>query len=60
MTFKNIIYLQSALFMHTSVYNYAPIAFENTWNPNDLRNLKYNLRNTFTDNLIVPFARIEL
>ncbi len=57
---ENIILLQSALFMHSYIYNYAPSAFSDLWNYNNNRNIEYQLRNANNDDLIVPFARIEL
>jgi len=56
MTFYNIIFMSSALFMHSYVYEYAPVAFNNVWSRNINRN--YNLRNN--DDFIVPAHRIEL
>ncbi len=46
--------------MHSYIYNYAPSAFTDLWTYNNNRNVDYQLRNNNNENLIVPFARIEL
>ena len=60
LTFDNLIHLQSSLFMHSYVYNYAPAAFNGMWMDNEQRNTGYHLRNTDNNNVFVPFPRIEL
>ena len=46
--------------MHSYIYNYAPIAFNDTWTFNNQQNLNYALRNNSDDLLLIPFPRIEL
>ncbi len=39
LTFDDIILLQSALFMHSYIYNYAPSAFTDLWTYINNRNI---------------------
>ncbi len=58
LSYDNLVYLNSALFMHSIVYDYAPKAFENVWIKNDARNIDYELRQNNIFEL--PYPRIEL
>jgi hypothetical protein len=56
LTFKQIKYFNSMLFMHSDTYNYAPQSFVNMWTTNN--GTRYDLRNN--DDLRIPVPRIEL
>jgi hypothetical protein len=56
LTFKQLMYYNSMLFMHSVTYNYAPQSFNDMWTTNN--GALYNLRNN--DYLKIPIPRIEL
>ncbi len=58
LSYNNIVQLNSALFMHSVMFGYAPKAFQNTWIKNENREIGYNLRQS--NELILPRPRIEL
>ncbi len=57
LTYDKIVYLNSAMFMHSIVFKYAPSSFDNVWERTEDRETGYELRqnNTF----IVPRPRTE-
>jgi hypothetical protein len=53
--FEKIILQNKLLFMHSIEYDYAPLAFLNTWTKNNARDMDYNLRNA--NFYIIPNTR---
>jgi hypothetical protein len=54
LSFKQIMYYNSLLFMHSVMYNYAPLSFADMWKTNNGE--RYDLRNN--DDLKIPTPRI--